>query len=305
MDQLARRSFRQLSLTLGIVGLGGLVLNILAIPSLGFVPLVVSALIASAVFFGTNFIFFLVGHPSPWMQSVQALEIAAVGFVAAIVSEPDTYGGLIVVALAILLFAKHGLVKNRATLLVLLGGSIIVDAVASQVLHRAPTRLVLGMSAIAAGVFAVVYFAFYEEIISLLDDVSELRKTAEVAEQDLFKIRRKLARARVDLISARAKALTADARVRELEARVGGYQDVTSAVNLEMFGFSTREVDVLRNLVETRGRNRDIGKALGITERTVKSHIYRICNKVGVDTRLELVELFRWNWPQGEPVEEN
>lgn len=239
------------------------------------------------------------------MRATQAVQIAIVGIVAAVVSDPTAYDGLIIIALAILLFAKHGLVKNRVTLLVLLGGSIIADAVASHLLHGAPIRLILGMSAITTGVFAVVYYAFYEEINSLLDDVSKLRRTAEIAEQDLFKIRRKLARARVDLISARAKALTADARVRELEAHVGGYQDVTSAVDLEMFGFSTREVDVLRNLVETRGRNRDIGKALGITERTVKSHIYRICNKVGVDTRLELVELFRWNWPQGEPVDEN
>ena len=91
---------------------------------------------------------------------------------------------------------------------------------------------------------------------------------------------------------------------QDLEQQVGRFESATSPVDFGQFDLSHREIDVLRILVQTRGRNRDIGDTLGITERTVKSHIYRICNKIGVDTRLELVELFRWNWPQGEPVDD-
>ncbi|MEE8441982.1 MAG: LuxR C-terminal-related transcriptional regulator, partial [Spirochaetia bacterium] len=179
-----------------------------------------------------------------------------------------------------------------------------LDTVLSSVMHDAPLRLIIGIAAITAGVYAILYFAFYDEIISLLKDVSELRRTAEVSERNLIGLRRDLAQARIAHGSAQANADLAESRVLELEQQVGRFESVTSPVEIDHFGLSHREVEVLRSLVETRGRNRDIGDALGITERTVKSHIYRVCNKVSVDTRLELVELFRWNWPQGEPVDD-
>ena len=31
-----------------------------------------------------------------------------------------------------------------------------------------------------------------------------------------------------------------------------------------------------------------------------KSHVYNICNKVGVDRRVELIEMFRWSLDDDE-----
>lgn len=51
---------------------------------------------------------------------------------------------------------------------------------------------------------------------------------------------------------------------------------------------SKREKDVVRAVAEGR-TNREIGKHLGLTEHTVKNYLFRIFDKVGVSTRVELV----------------
>jgi DNA-binding NarL/FixJ family response regulator len=53
-------------------------------------------------------------------------------------------------------------------------------------------------------------------------------------------------------------------------------------------GLSSREVEVLRELVRGR-RNSDIAATLGITERTVKSHLKSIYQKFGVESRAAAV----------------
>ncbi|RKX76108.1 MAG: helix-turn-helix transcriptional regulator [Spirochaetes bacterium] len=66
--------------------------------------------------------------------------------------------------------------------------------------------------------------------------------------------------------------------------------------DLKSFGITPREKQVLKALVTTRGTNREIAERLGLHETTVKTHIYNICNKIGVDSRIDLIELCRWNW---------
>jgi DNA-binding NarL/FixJ family response regulator len=51
---------------------------------------------------------------------------------------------------------------------------------------------------------------------------------------------------------------------------------------------SNRERDVVRAVAEGR-TNREIGKHLGLTEHTVKNYLFRIFDKLGVSTRVELV----------------
>jgi DNA-binding NarL/FixJ family response regulator len=51
--------------------------------------------------------------------------------------------------------------------------------------------------------------------------------------------------------------------------------------------FTVRETEVLKLLVAARS-NREIGKNLGIEERTVKAHIAKLMRKVGVENRIAL-----------------
>jgi DNA-binding NarL/FixJ family response regulator len=51
--------------------------------------------------------------------------------------------------------------------------------------------------------------------------------------------------------------------------------------------FTAREIEVLKLLVAARS-NREIGKTLGIEERTVKAHVAKLMRKVGVENRIAL-----------------
>jgi DNA-binding NarL/FixJ family response regulator len=51
--------------------------------------------------------------------------------------------------------------------------------------------------------------------------------------------------------------------------------------------FTTRETEVLKLLVAARS-NREIARALGIEERTVKAHVAKLMRKVGVENRIAL-----------------
>jgi len=281
--------------------LGTFASTVASAPSQGWLTLyTLSALVASVVFSGSNLIFAFIPSAKRWMAVVQASEIAVIGLIAAIVSAPFTYGGIIVFALSLPLFAKYGAIRNQRTMLIVLGLAVVVDTVGSMFVHDAVLRLAIAMTAISAGVLAIVYFAFYDEIMALLKDVSDLRRTAAESEKSLMGLRRDLVRARIAHDAARAESLAAETRVHELEDLVGRIEAVATPVDFQQFELSEREIEVLRCLVQTRGRNQDIADMLGISERTVKSHIYRICNKVGLGTRLELVELFRWNWPSAD-----
>jgi DNA-binding NarL/FixJ family response regulator len=65
----------------------------------------------------------------------------------------------------------------------------------------------------------------------------------------------------------------------------------TPAWNMASQSFATlskREREVVRAVAEGR-TNREIGKHLGLTEHTVKNYLFRIFDKLGVSTRVELV----------------
>jgi DNA-binding NarL/FixJ family response regulator len=53
-------------------------------------------------------------------------------------------------------------------------------------------------------------------------------------------------------------------------------------------GLSDREADIVRLVCEGYG-NQEIARLLGITENTVKRHLYNTFNKLGVDTRAQLI----------------
>jgi two-component system NarL family response regulator len=94
--------------------------------------------------------------------------------------------------------------------------------------------------------------------------------------------------------------IRADASIDELltcilrVAQGGKYLAPAAAAKLaEAIWFdalSRRELDILK-LVSTGKSNRDIGRAAGITEETVKSHVNRILSKLGVTSRTGAVSV--------------
>lgn len=57
---------------------------------------------------------------------------------------------------------------------------------------------------------------------------------------------------------------------------------------LDVCQLTEREIEVVKNIA-TGDRNRDIAQKLNITEKTVKSHITNILNKLFLETRSQVV----------------
>lgn len=90
-----------------------------------------------------------------------------------------------------------------------------------------------------------------------------------------------------DIIRAvRQAASGGQALTPELTARVG------RALRAPRVQLTGRELDVLR-LLDTGASNREIAKALFVTEATVKTHLVHVFEKLGADSRAKAVAIAR------------
>jgi DNA-binding CsgD family transcriptional regulator len=145
------------------------------------------------------------------------------------------------------------------------------------------------------GVFAILFYLFYEEIRAMQRENAEEQMRVSVARGKSSELIEQISRAEGRLRNAEQAWHNERQKFQRLKAELEQLRARMEPADLDHFGLSPREKDVLKLLVETKASNKQIGVLLDITERTVKSHIYSICNKTGVDRRVELIELFRWN----------
>ncbi len=90
-----------------------------------------------------------------------------------------------------------------------------------------------------------------------------------------------------DIVRAvRQAASGGQALTPELTARVG------RALRAPRVQLTGRELDVLR-LLDTGASNREIAKALFVTEATVKTHLVHVFEKLGADSRAKAVAIAR------------
>ncbi|MDH5132514.1 response regulator transcription factor [Microbacterium sp. NRRL B-14842] len=90
-----------------------------------------------------------------------------------------------------------------------------------------------------------------------------------------------------DIVRAvRQAAAGGQALTPELTARVG------RALRAPRVQLTGRELDVLR-LLDTGASNREIAKALFVTEATVKTHLVHVFEKLGADSRAKAVAIAR------------
>jgi DNA-binding NarL/FixJ family response regulator len=73
-------------------------------------------------------------------------------------------------------------------------------------------------------------------------------------------------------------------------------------VSGKKFGLTAREVEIVNAIVDGQS-NRDIAQTYGITECTVKHHLTRIFDKMGVYSRLELA-VFALHHDMSSPLEQ-
>ena len=295
--------YRRLSILMA--GLGAVAIAVTTGPLLtpagsewGLVP-VISAILFTAV----NAYLASVREPKRWMKQTQAAMIMCIGIMAAFMSAPVTYGGMLVVAIGVAMLAKARTFRRPYQIALTMVVAIAADFAWGIIVDGEGIRTQIGVAAISFGAFGIIYYAFYSELNEALLSIQELKRATTVRDRVINTLEYDLKQSKATQELASRQAVELAQKVKRLAGQLDELNDRYSPVNLEVFEITPREQEVLQHLVQTRGRNRDIADQLGITERTVKAHVHNICNKVGVDTRLELAELFRYNWEGAEAQE--
>jgi DNA-binding CsgD family transcriptional regulator len=143
------------------------------------------------------------------------------------------------------------------------------------------------------------------------DALLRVEETADLLEAvpyifDAARLRREIARRWVEL-GDRDRALQSLRRAHDAFARLGaagelrgtreqmrelGARPPSVSSGSGAAGLSSREVEIVQ-LVALRRSNKEIGQALGISSRTVSTHLSNIFTKTGVSSRGELADLAR------------
>jgi DNA-binding CsgD family transcriptional regulator len=83
---------------------------------------------------------------------------------------------------------------------------------------------------------------------------------------------------------------------------------VGKQIDLMKAGLTKREIEVVRELVGTKGTDKEVGYNLGISVDTVRNHLKSIRMKLQVASKLEVIEASRWfitSHPKVEDAEAN
>jgi DNA-binding NarL/FixJ family response regulator len=84
------------------------------------------------------------------------------------------------------------------------------------------------------------------------------------------------------------RAAAASQRARELAERCGGLRTPALTAGLSPVAVSAREREVA-SLAASGLSNREIAERMHVSMRTIESHIYRACTRLGLSSRAEFV----------------
>ncbi len=303
-DRQVAEGFRKLSWALVAAGLVGVVST--AVPAIrsGFSFYYLSGLLASAILLATNLPGALRATGSVTAFVVQAATLLLLGFVVELMTPAQDYGGAMLIGIALVLLVKYRSVRRRSGVGIVFACGIASSWIAT-IAELSWQWRDLATDAVAFTVtFAVLYFAFYEELVTTLDTNEALVELDKARVSRVGALHDSLRRTSEQYETSRERTRELAETVAALRHRISVLEESMSAEDLTPYGLTNREIDVLRRLALFQETNREIGDHLGVSERTVKSYMYSICNKVGLDSRIELIEKFRFNWSKPEAVEE-
>jgi DNA-binding NarL/FixJ family response regulator len=119
-----------------------------------------------------------------------------------------------------------------------------------------------------------------ELVVMLRDHLAQFRERASQSGQAIALTGNDKEPFFVHLMELRGRHGDVAVSVREIGTEISAFKD--------RYRLSRREVQIIE-LVLHGYRNRDIAATLGITPATTKKHLSRVFDKVGVDSRAELV----------------
>lgn len=87
---------------------------------------------------------------------------------------------------------------------------------------------------------------------------------------------------------------------KNLEKQLKEIEEEHKPFDLKKTGISPAERRVIETLTVYKASNREIAERLNIAESTVKLHLYKIYNKIGVDNRFAIIDLCKYNFTDRE-----
>lgn len=83
---------------------------------------------------------------------------------------------------------------------------------------------------------------------------------------------------------------------RSLASEIEEIEEKQKPYDLKAVGITPAEERVIRVLTLYKASNKEIAERLNLAESTVKLHLYKIYNKIGVDDRFSIIELCKYNF---------
>ena len=293
---------KRLSVVLAPVGCAATLATAYRTISRGFPPSFYdgSALAASVLFAGVHLYFYFTPY-SRGKAILQSVVILLIGTLGVLLSrDPGDFGTSMIVAIGVLLSLKNGAFERMAHAVAVFGLILCVDMVLGALLQGASWLQLVYAAVPSIAVFGILYYVFHEELQRIMAEHRRVQFYAENAESRVAELSSNLEAAHRRAAKASAAIEAEHQLVARLQAELDHVRERMVRMDPSRFNLTDREIEVLRLLATKTASNKEIAQALGFTERTAKSHVYNICNKVGVDRRVELIEMFRWSLDDDE-----
>ncbi|MBB6479525.1 LuxR C-terminal-related transcriptional regulator [Spirochaeta isovalerica] len=276
---------KRISIVFSISGIVVTIINILLgffVSQISFIELFTNNTVYLTLALTIPFIIFsYIPRSSYVVQLVQVLVL----FTAFSISVWDQYNGIYGLTfsiLAIALMYKYRMLEKRFITKILILYFMLIVFIGFSAWHAG--RMVAGLQVVMFMTFFlfICYMVFKSEMDKIISNEKRMKNEILNLVIDRDKLK--------DRISESQK------QFEELEKQYIEFKSTKEPFDFEKCNLTPSEINVIRVLVKFRASNKEISEQLNIKESTVKQHLYRIFNKIGVDNRIQLIDLCEYNF---------
>jgi DNA-binding CsgD family transcriptional regulator len=194
-------------------------------------------------------------------------------------SDYDQFYGIGQMILLLLLLYKYGFL-NRYIKCKLLAISLVFIASIELSIRNSE------LSGIGVEVFMYVAFFLIFLYIIYKDDIDDILASRNLIHSNKMALLEKEKR-RIEKQLGKYKA-----RLKEVDQAIEMEVRGEKEIDWDQYNLTKTERKIITILVTRNASNKQIAEELGVKERTIKTHLYNIYNKIGIGTRSELIGMF-------------
>jgi len=258
---------KRIGLLISVIGLAVVLTNLISISIEEDFISALGGFSVWSVFLATVPFIVSVFIESRLLKTLQVLVFLFMGIMNVMDSYQEFYGPGMFLASWLLMrhygfLEKHAKIKNAAILLLLTGLSQF-----SAILHT--------QEGVYAGMTTLLYTLFL--ILLLIIIWRDMALQQEALKKENLSLR---------------------VNYRKLSAQLIELEEDQKPFDLKNVKISPAEERVIQTLTLYKASNREIAERLNIAESTVKLHLYNIYNKIGVDSRFDIIDLCKYNYKE-------